>query len=191
MPHARRYLPAAAILLALAATARADDKCSAKLVIGGKPVSLKNCEVAMYDEKGVTLVFMEAPISAEEATAFQWNSYPKDKDAGGKARTMISLGFCPGGGKTATPSPGAVPSVEMSINHATSPMLGRQWVFDLPKDKAVFKIEKLSGNLALGGKLAGRMTGGKKSDEVSYSWEIDFDVQLPKKAAAAGPGCGS
>jgi len=191
MPHARRHFSAAAVLLALAAAAHADDKCLARLVIGGNPVSLKHCEVAMYDEKGVTLVFMEAPIPAEEVTAFEWNSYPKEKDAGGKPRTMISLGFCPGGGKTASPSPGAVGSVEMSVNHASSPMLGRQWVFDLPKDKATLKIEKLSGNLALGGKLAGRMTGGKKSDEVSYSWEIDFDVQLPKKAAAAGPGCGS
>lgn len=191
MPHARRHLPAAAILLALAAVARADDKCLAKAVIGGNAVSLKHCEVAMYDEKGVTLVFMEAPISAEEVAAFQMNSYPKEKDAGGNRRTMIGLGFCPGGGKTATPSPGAVGSVEMSVNYASSPLLGREWAFELPRDKALFKIEKLSGNLALGGKLAGRVTGAKKSDELSYSWEIDFDVQLPKKAAAAGIGCGS
>ena len=188
MPRAIRHLLAAAILLGLAATMRADDKCLAKAVIGGKLATLKYCEVAMYDEKGVTLVFMEEPISAEEVAAFQWNSAPKEKDAGGQRRTMIELGFCPGGG-TASPSPGAVKSVEMSVNHGSSPMLGRQWVFDLPKDKEL-KIDKLSGNLALGGKLAGRMTGGKKSDGVDYKWEIDFDVQLPKKAAAAGPGCG-
>jgi hypothetical protein len=162
MPHARRCFPAAAILLALATTARADDKCSARLVIGGKPVSLKNCEVAMYDEKGVTLVFMEAPISAEEVTAFQWNSYPKDKDAGGKARTMIGLGFCPGGGKSATPSPGAVASIEMSINHATSPMLGRQWVFDLPKDKAEFKIEEALREPSPSGKARRPRTGEER-----------------------------
>jgi hypothetical protein len=185
----RPLLAAAAALFWVAGLALADDKCLAKAIIGGKPVSLKYCEVAMYDEKGVTLVFMEEPISAEEVAAFQWNSAPKEKDAGGKPRTMIELGFCPGGGKSA-PSPAAVTSVEMSVNHASSPMLGRQWVFDLPKDKEL-KIEKLSGNLALGGKLAGRMTGGKKSDDVDYKWEIDFDVQLPKKAAAAGPGCGS
>ena len=189
MPHALRLSYAAAILLAVSAAARGDDKCLAKAVIGGKPVTLKYCEVAMYDEKGVTLVFMEEPISAEEVAAFQWNSYPKEKDAGGKRRTMISIGFCPGGGKSA-PSPGAVKSVEMGIEHASVPMLGRQWVFDFPKDKEL-KIEKLSGNLALGGKLAGRMTGAKKSDDLDYKWEIDFDVQLPKKAAAAGPGCGS
>ncbi len=189
MRHALRSVLAAAILFVLAGTARADDTCLAKGSIGGKPFALKHCEVAMYDEKGVTLAFMEEPISAEEVAAFQVNSYPKDKDAAGKRRTMIELGFCPGGG-TAVPAPGAVKSIEMSIEHASSPMLGRQWVFDLPKDKEL-KIDKLSGNLALGGKLAGRITGAKKSDEVPYSWEIDFDVQLPKKAAAAGPGCGS
>ena len=189
MPHSLRRLLAASILMAVSGSALADDKCLAKAVIGGKLVSLKYCEVAMYDEKGVTLVFMEAPISAEEVAAFQWNSAPKEKDSGGQRRTMIELGFCPGGG-TASPSPGAVKSVEMSINHASSPMLGRQWVFELPKDKEL-KIEKLSGTLALGGKLAGRMSGTKKSDGVDYKWEIDFDVQLPKKAAAAGPGCGS
>ena len=189
MSHALRHLFAAVILLAVAGAARADDKCLARGVFGGKPVALKYCEVAMYDEKGVTLVFMEEPISAEEVAAFQMNSYPKEKDAAGKRRTLISLGFCPGGGKAA-PSPGAVTSVEMSVEHASAPILGRQWVFDLPKDKEL-KIEKLSGNLALGGKLAGRMTGAKKSDDLDYKWEIDFDVQLPKKAAAAGPGCGS
>jgi hypothetical protein len=188
-PHALRRLFAAATLVAVAGAARADDKCLARGMFGGKTVALKYCEVAMYDEKGVTLAFMEDPIAAEEVAAFQLNSYPREKDAGGKRRTMISLGFCPGGGK-ASPSPGAVTSVEMSIEHASSPMLGRQWVFDLPKDKEL-KIEELSGNLALEGKLAGRMTGAKKSDDLDYKWEIDFDVQLPKKAAAAGPGCGS
>ena len=187
MHPSSRPLMAAAALFCLAGLARGEDKCLAKAVIGGKPATLKHCEVAMYDEKGVTLVLMEEPIPAEEVEAFQWNSAQKEKDAGGKRRTMIELGFCPGGGK-ATPSPGAVKSVEMSVNHASSPMLGRQWVFDLPKDKEL-KIEKLSGNLALGGKLAGRITGAKKSDDLNYSWEIDFDVQLPKKAAAAGPGC--
>jgi len=35
------------------------------------------------------------------------------------------------------------------------------------------------------------MTGAKKSDDLNYNWEIDFDVQLPKKPAAAGPSRGS
>jgi hypothetical protein len=189
MPRPSCPFLAAAALFCFAGFVRADDRCLARAVIGGKSVALKHCEVAMYDEKGVTLAFMEEPISAEEVAAFQLNSAPKEKDAGGRPRTMIELGLCPGGGKPA-PSPGAVKSVEMSINYASSPMLGRQWVFDLPKDKEL-KIEKLTGNLALGGRLAGRMTGAKKSDEVNYSWEIDFDVQLPKKAAAAGPSCES
>jgi len=159
-----------------------------KATFGGKAVTLKHCAVAMYDEKGVTLFFNEDPIPAEEAAAFQWNSYPKDKDVSGKPRTMMTLGFCPGGAGP-TPGPGAVKSVEMSLNDSSSPMLGRQWVFDLPADKAL-KIQKLSGNLKLGGRLAGKITGGKKSDELDYSWDIVFDVALPAKAAAAGPSCG-
>ena len=44
--------------------------------------------------------------------------------------------------------------------------------------------------LAAGGKLAGRVTG-KDANDSSYSWEVDFDLTLPAKGAAAGPGCGS
>jgi hypothetical protein len=186
----RRQLFAAVFLMSLAAAAGAEDKCLVKAVLGGKAVTLKYCEVAMYDEKGVTLAFMEDPIPAEEVEAFQLNSYPKEKDAGGKPRTMIEIGFCPGGGTPAV-SPGAVKSVEMSVAHASSPMLGRQWAFELPKDKELMKIEKLSGKLASGGKLTGRITGAKTSDGLSYSWQADFDVQLPTKAAAAGLSCGS
>jgi hypothetical protein len=189
MLDTRRYLLPAGLLMTFAAAVLAEDRCLVKSVIGGKPATLKHCEVAMYDEKGVTLAFMEDPIPAEEVEAFQWNSSPKEKDAGGKPRTMMEIGFCPGGGTPAV-SPGAVKSVEMSVAHASSPMLSRQWVFELPKDKEL-KIEKLSGNLALGGKLAGRITGGKTSDGLSYSWQADFDVQLPRKAAAAGLSCGS
>ena len=188
MLDTRRQLLVAGLLIGLAAAAGAEDKCLVKAVLGGKSVTLKYCEVAMYDEKGVTIAFMEDPIPAEEVEAFQWNSYPKEKDAGGKPRTMIEIGFCPGGGTPAV-SPGAAKSVEMSVAHASSPMLGRQWVFDLPKDKEL-KIEKLSGKLAPGGKLTGRITGAKTSDGLSYSWQADFDVQLPTKAAAAGLSCG-
>ena len=183
-----RFLAACALLL-LAAATRAEDKCVVKAVFGAKPVTLKTCAVAMYDEKGVTLFFNEDAIPAEEAAAFQLNSYPKDKDADGKPRTMMTIGFCPAGAG-GTPSPAAVKSVEMAINHSSSPMLGRQWVFDLPKDKEL-KVEKLSGTLEPGGKLAGKITGAKKSDELSYSWDIVFDVSLPAKGAAAGPSCGS
>ncbi len=181
-------LLAAGLLVSLAAAAGAEDTCLVKAVLGGKTVTLKHCEAAMYDEKGVTLVFMEDPIPAEEVAAFQLNSSPKEKDAAGKPRNMIEIGFCPGGGTPAV-SPGAVKSVEMSVTHVSSPMLGRQWVFELPKDKEL-KIERLSGRLAPGGKLAGRITGAKMSDGLSYSWQADFDVRLPTKAAAAGLGCG-
>jgi hypothetical protein len=179
----------AVFLLALPLAARAADTCVAKAVFGGKAVTFKGCAMAVYDEKGVTLYFNESPISAEEATAFAWNSYPKDKDAAGKPRTMMTIGFCPGGA-SGPPSPGAAKSVEVSVNHASSPMLGRQWVFELPKDKEL-KIQKLSGDLKSGGRLAGKITGGKKSDELDYSWDLVFDIAVPAKAAAAGPGCGS
>ncbi|HTD52907.1 MAG TPA: hypothetical protein VK780_07775, partial [Thermoanaerobaculia bacterium] len=133
--------------------------------------------------------FTETPLSPEEAKVFQMNAYAKDTDSAGKPRTMAHLAFCPGGGK-ATPNAAAVKSVEMSVNHVASPFLGRQWVFELPKDKEL-KIEKLSGDLKPGGRLAGRVTGGKISDQLKYSWQIDFDLPLPDKAASAGPGCGS
>jgi hypothetical protein len=178
----------AGILLIPALAARSEDSCLVKATFGGKAVTLKHCAAAMYDEKGVTLFFNEDPIPAEEAAAFQWNSYPKEKDANGKPRTMMTLGFCPGGAG-AVPSPDAVKSVEMSVGHSSSPMLGRQWVFDLPADKGL-KIQKLSGSLKLGGRLAGKITGGKKSDDLDYSWDIVFDLALPAKAAAAGPSCG-
>jgi hypothetical protein len=64
-------------------------------------------------------------------------------------------------------------------------------VFELPKDKDVLKIEKLSGDLKPGGKLTGRITGGKLSDGLKYSWEADFDFHLPAKSAFGGVSCGS
>ncbi len=169
MLQARFRFLFAGVLLIPAFAARSDDACLVKATFGGKAVTLKHCAVAMYDEKGVTLFFNEDPISAEEAAAFQWNSYPKDKDASGKPRTMMTLGFCPGGAGTA-PSPDAVKSVEMSVSHSSS-------------------LQKLSGSLKLGGRLAGKITGAKKSDGLDYSWDIVFDLALPAKAAAAGPSC--
>jgi hypothetical protein len=191
MPRAGRCLVVAAVVLGLAApAARAADRCIAKAVIGGNLVTLLNCAISFYDsENGVTIWLTEAPLSDDEVSKFQLNSSPEEKDASGRRRTMIYLAFCPGGGKP-TPSPDAVKTVEMSLNHASSPLLGMQWVFDLPKDKANLKLEKLSGDLKLGGRLAGKITGARTADEKPYSWDIDFDVALPAKAAAAGPACG-
>ncbi|HEY6065685.1 MAG TPA: hypothetical protein VIY96_05985, partial [Thermoanaerobaculia bacterium] len=100
MSRTSRPLLSAAIVLVLAApTASAADKCVAKAVIGGKAITLKSCAVALYDEQGVTLVMTEAPLSAEELSTFQLNSYPPERDANGKKRAILSLSFCPGGGK--------------------------------------------------------------------------------------------
>jgi hypothetical protein len=177
-----------AAALAASSALHAADKCAVKAVINGKPVALKSCTVAVYDDKGVTLIVTEAPLSAEETSTFQMNSYPPERDAGGKKRAMLSFAFCPGGGKGA-PSPAAVKSVEVSANDGVSPM-GLQDVFELPAHKANLKIEKLSGDLKAGGRLAGKITGSKTADQVPYSWDVDFDLALPAKGAAAGPGCG-
>jgi hypothetical protein len=181
-----------ALLLALALAAsplRAADKCHGKAILAGKPLLFKSCAVALYDDEGVTLLMTEAPLSPSELSTFEMNSYPPERDASGKQRAMISLAFCPGGGKQPTASPAAVKSVELSANDGSSPM-GLQDVFELPAQKASFKIEKLSGELKAGGRLSGRITGSKTIEEKPNMWDLTFDVTLPVKAAAAGPGCG-
>ncbi len=183
-----RIAAVAAILVVASVTARAEDHCLVNAVIGGKAVVMRNCAAAVYDNTGLTLFFSESPIGAEEKAMFELNSYPKDTDPGGQPRSMMHLAFCPGGGKSEA-NAAAVRSVEISMSHAGSAMLQRQWVFELPKDKEL-KIEKLSGTLAAGGRIAGRITGGKISDLLKYSWEADFDLALPTRDAAAGPGCG-
>jgi hypothetical protein len=175
------------IVFAAAPAARAADKCVVKAVINGKPIAFQSCTVAVYDEKGVTLLLTEAPLSADETSTFQMNSYPPEKDASGKRRALLSFAFCPGGGKS-TPDPAAVKSVEVAANDGSP--FGLQDVFDLPAQKANLKIEKLSGDLKAGGRLAGKITGAKTVDQVAYSWDVDFDVALPAKGAAAGPSCG-
>ncbi len=177
-----------AAALAASSTLHAADKCVAKANIGGKSVVLKNCAVAMYYDSGVTLWFTDAPISAEELSTFQLNSDAKTTHADNRMRTMLSLAFCPGGGK-ATAAAAAVKSVEVVANEST-PGAWQSFVFQLPADKANLKIEKLSGDLKSGGRLSGKITGAKKEGERPYSWDVDFDVTLPAKGAAAGPGCG-
>ena len=178
--------------MSLAAGLRAEDKCSAKGTMGDKPFTMTHCAISYFDsEHSVTIWFSEAPIPAEEAQSFQLSSYASDQDAKGKSRTQMHLGFCPGGG-AATPKAASVTSVEIGFNHADSPLLSRQWVLDPTKDKHI-RFEKLSGDLKPGGRLAGRVTGGKTKEEdtqAACSWQIDFDLKLPQKSAAAGIGCG-
>jgi hypothetical protein len=190
----RRFLAfaglATAFLLALAAPVLAQDTCSVKAVLGGKAVLMKHCAVSLYDsEHSVSLYFSDAPFTPKEVEAFQEYSNPSDKDAAGKPRTAMHFAFCPGAGKPVVGA-AAVKSVETGIDVAGSPFLGRNWVFDLPKDKDILKIEKLSGELKPGGRLTGRIIGGKLSDGLKYSWEADFDFHLPAKSAFGGLGCG-
>ena len=70
-------------------------------------------------------------------------------------------------------------SVETSVNSADSVMVGRQWVFKLPEDKESLKFEKLAATSFPGGTINGRITGEKLSDGSKYSWEADFDFNLP------------
>ncbi|MEP6470817.1 MAG: hypothetical protein ABJC28_02295 [Acidobacteriota bacterium] len=183
-------LGVAAFLIVFAApTARGVDKCVAKANIAGKSAMLKNCAAALYDDSGVTLWFTDAPISAEELSTFQLNSDAKTTYADNRMRTMLSLAFCPGGGN-AKPAAAAVQSVEIVANEST-PGAWQSFVFHLPADHANLKIGKLSGDLKSGGRLSGRITGAKKEGERPYSWDVDFDVALPAKGAAAGPSCGS
>lgn len=178
------------LLLALSAPASAADTCTVKAVFGGKPVTLTHCVAAVYeDSHGVTLYFSDVPFTKKESDAFHTSSYLPDTNEAGKPRTQMHLAFCPGGGK-AEADAAAVKSVELSVNHADSVLASRQWVFELPKEKAVLKFEKLAGSLVPGGRISGRVTGGKKSDELPYSWDATFDLALPGKSAAAGPGCG-
>jgi hypothetical protein len=189
MTPSRRLLQVALAAVLTAGPVLAADTCLVKAVIGGKAAEMKNCAVAVYDEKGATIFFSESPIGAEERQMFELNSYPKDTDPSGKPRTMMHMAFCPGGGKSEA-SPAAVKSIELSMSSASSVMLQRQWVFDLPKDAKELKIETLAGTLAPGGRLSGRITGGKSSDGLKYSWAADFDLAVPAKQAAAGAGCG-
>lgn len=190
MPNRRRRLTLAFVFVC-SAPAFAADKCKVVAVLSGTPVTMKHCAAAVFDdEHSVTLYFSDTLFTMKELDTFHISSYATDKTVDGKPRTMMHFSFCPGGGKPAA-SAAAVKTVETSVNLASSFMASRQWVFELPKDKAILKIEKLTGNAVPGGKLSGRITGGKTSDGQKYSWEADFEVTLPSKSAAAGNGCGS
>lgn len=191
MFDSRLRLLVVSILMGLAIPALAEDKCMVKAVLGGAPVTMKYCAVSLYDsEHSVTLVFSDTAFTPKQIAEFQDSSAVPEKDGAGKGRTSIHFAFCPGGG-TLQPAPSAVKLVEMSVAIGGSPFLGFQNVYELPKDKAVVNIEKLSGVLKLGGNLAGRITGGRMADGKKYSWEADFDMKLPATAAFGGQGCGN
>ena len=177
------------LVLSLALPVFAEDHCSVKAVIGGTPATLKYCAVALYEsENSVTLLFSESAFTQGQLEDFQESSAPPEKDAAGKRPTAIHFSFCPGGGKPLL-DPASVKLVEMSVTVASSPFLGFQSTYELPKDKSIVNIEKLSGDLKLGGRLTGRISGGRMSDGKKYSWEADFDLKLPAKAAFGGQGC--
>jgi len=179
----RNTFTAAITVLLLAASARAEDKCQVKGSFGGKSISLKSCAVAFYGEKSVTIWFTEAPLSAGELETFQLSSAPKNKDPQNNRRTMLSLAFC-----APKAAPAAIKEVSVDASHSSSPMLSQSWVVDLAADKTV-KFASLAGDVKRGGRLSGKVTGSKKEQGQAYTWEADFDVQVPQKQAGAGLSC--
>lgn len=174
------------ILVLLAATVQAQNKCSATGVMAGERFVANNCAVALEnDEHSVTIWFNESPISSKEMDDFQTSAFAGPvKD--GKERTMLLVAFCPGGGKTAA-SAGSIKSIDLALTHAKSAMAGAQWVIQAPKE---FKVDAISGDLKPGGKLAGKITGSRSSDGRPYSFDLTFDLTLPAKSAASGVACG-
>jgi hypothetical protein len=167
----------------IAGRAGAKDHCSVKGTMEGQSFKLDHCAIAFYEgANSVTIWFTEKPLTAEELATFHLNSYAK------QTGTMISFGFCPGGGKP-VPSVSAVRDVEITVSHTSSPMLTQNWVLNASKDKDL-KIEKLAGNLTQSGRLSGRIAAKKTLDQGQvYTWDADFDLELPARAAAAGLGC--
>ena len=171
----------AAPAAATASSAPHVDKCSASGTMGGEKFSATHCAVSFFsDAHSVAIWFNEDPITPDETAGFQTSSYAGG-DKGGKPRTMLIAMFCPGGGAAAA-SASAVTSIDLNTNHAKSPLAGVQWVVEAPKD---FKVEKLAGDLKPGGVLTGHIVGSRDKT----SWNLDFDVALPAKDAAAGMSC--
>ena len=168
--------------VAAAPASQAPDKCSATGSMEGEKFAATHCAVARYgDQHSVAIWFSEDAISPEESQAFQISSYVGEAK-GGKQRTQMQIMFCPGGG-AATASAAAVKSIDLNTSHAKSPLAGVQWVVESPKD---FRVEKLAGEVKPGGRLAGKIVGSRGKT----AWNLDFDVALPAKDAAAGMSCG-
>ncbi|MFO1303839.1 MAG: tetratricopeptide repeat protein [Burkholderiales bacterium] len=157
------------------------DTCNATGSLEGEKFTVTRCAVAFYaDKRSVAIWFNEDAISPEDAASFQLSSYA-DASKGGKARTMVVAMFCPGGGSE-TASPSAVRTIDFNSNHAKSPIAGLQRVLKAPVD---LKVERMSGDVKAGGRLAGKMSG----KVASTTFTLEFDVTLPAKEAAAGLSC--
>ena len=175
------------MLVAVGTAVSAQNKCIATGQMGGQAFSLTYCEVAYYEgSQGITIWFSSTPITPEERDFFQTSS---SADRFRKGRTMVHVGFCPGGG-SAVPSPKTAKSVEIGFKHATVSSLGPQdqWVLEPASDKQI-KIESLTGELKHGGKLSGKITGAIAGQKPAFSWDLQFDLVLPQRAAGAGPSC--
>ncbi len=173
-------------LVAASAAVSAQNKCIATGQMGGQAFSLTYCEVAYYEgSQGITIWFSSTPITPEERDFFQTSS---SADRFRKGRSMVQVAFCPGGG--AVLSPKAAKSVEIGFKHATVLSLGPQdqWVLEPVSDKQI-KIESLTGELKRGGTLSGKITGAVAGQKPAFSWDLQFDLALPQRAAGAGPGC--
>jgi hypothetical protein len=182
--HAMRFARFALALALPAAAAAAEDRCLVKGKMQDQSFELKSCAVAMYDNKGVTIWFTEKPLPAATVETFHLNSYA---DLSG---TAMSLSLCPGGNKSVV-DPKNATNIFVEVEHAASPMVAQTFTFDLSKDKGL-KLTKLAGELKPGGRLIGKLSMNTKLDHqpLPYSVDAEFDVTLPAKAAAAGPGCG-
>jgi hypothetical protein len=155
--------------------------------MAGQPFDLAFCEVGYYEGgQGATIWFSSTPISAEERDFFQRSS---SADRFRKGRSRVQVGFCPGGGSPA-PSPKTAKSVEIGFKHETVASLGPQdvWVLEPATDKQI-KVERLAGELKKGGNLNGKITGSIAGQKLLFSWDLEFDLSLPKSAAGAGPAC--
>jgi TPR repeat protein len=162
-------------------SAPAKDRCFATGQMGGEKFTAAHCAVALYgDQHSVAIWFNEDPITPEETSNFQMSSYA-DGAKGGKQRTLLTIMFCPGGGG-ATASAMAVKAIDFSTNHARSALAGVQWVVEAPRD---FRVEKMTGDIKPGAMLSGKIVGSRDKT----SWNLDFDVTLPAKDAAAGRTC--
>jgi hypothetical protein len=164
-----------------AAPSRVPDKCTASGALEGERFAATHCAVAIYgDQHSVALWFNDDPVTPDEASTFELSSNASDSK-GGKSRTMVIVMFCPGGGST-TASPAAVKSLDMNTNHARSPLAGLQRVLKAP---AELKVERMSGDVKPGGRLAGTIVGNVSKTTL----RLEFDVTLPAKDSAAGVTC--